>query len=66
MLVTEERRVEEWVPLTQAAKRIGVSATKLSLMAKKGRFETRRDAKDERKTLVNMAELYEIFGQSGR
>jgi len=64
MKVADKKRVDEWVTLTQAAKRVGVSVTKLSLMAKDKRFPTRRDPKDERKRLVNMADLYEIFGQS--
>ena len=67
MQVTEERpskATEEWVPLTQAAKRIGVSSTKLSQMAKRGRFQTRKDPRDERKTLVNMVELHKIFGNT--
>ena len=52
---------EEWVPLTQAAGEIGISAAKLSRMAKEGRVKTQKDPYDERKTLVDLVELRQIF-----
>ncbi len=52
---------EEWVPLTQAATEIGISAAKLSRMAKEGRVKTQKDPYDERKTLVDLVELHQIF-----
>jgi DNA-binding MarR family transcriptional regulator len=58
MIMTQ---AEQWVPLTEAAKEIGVSAAKLSRMAKDGRVSTRKDPYDERKTLVNLVELRSIF-----
>lgn len=59
MSMTE--RKEEWLPMTEAAKEVGVSVAKLSNMAKRGRFDTAKDPRDERVTLVNMTQLRQIF-----
>ncbi len=52
---------EQWIPLTEAARRIGISQTKLSLMAKNGEIKVRKDPKDKRKTYVDINELNRIF-----
>ena len=52
---------EQWMPLTEAARRVGVSQAKLSTMAKNGKIKTKKDPKDERKTLVDINELNAIF-----
>lgn len=57
MLVAQE----QWLELTKAAARVGVSQTKLSMMAKAGEIKTKKDPKDKRKTLVDLNELNRIF-----
>jgi DNA-binding MarR family transcriptional regulator len=52
---------EQWIPLSEAARRVGVSQAKLSRMVKLGQIKTKRDPKDERKTLVDLNELNAIF-----
>ncbi len=53
--------VEQWVPLSQAAQRVGVSQAKLSRMAALGEIKTKKDPKDKRKTLVDLNELNKLF-----
>ncbi len=50
-----------WVPLSTAAKRVGVSQSKLSRMVKLGQIESRKNPRDERQTLVNIVELQRRF-----
>lgn len=52
---------EQWIPLVEAARKIGISASKLSGMASKGEVKTKRDPKDKRKVLVDLNELNRIF-----
>lgn len=58
---TDQTGTHEWVPLTQAAKDIGVPYTKLSRWAKSGRIQSQKNPFDERQTLVDMVELRSIF-----
>lgn len=58
---TEQTGTHEWVPLTKAAKDIGVKYSKLSRWAKIGRIQSRKNPFDERQTLVDMVELRAIF-----
>ena len=53
----------DWIPLSEAARRVGVSQAKLSRMVKMGRIETKKDPRYERRTLVNIQELNKIFFQ---
>jgi DNA-binding MarR family transcriptional regulator len=53
--------VEQWVPLVEAARKIGISPSKLSGMASRGEVKTRKDPKDKRKVLVDLNELNRIF-----
>lgn len=52
---------EEWVPLTDAAKELGTSHTKLSRWAKQKRIKSKDNPYDLRQTLVDMNELKPIF-----
>jgi DNA-binding MarR family transcriptional regulator len=52
---------EQWVPLTEAARRIGVSQARLSTMVKNGEIKSRKDRKDRRKTWVDLNELNKYF-----
>ena len=52
---------ENWMELTKAAQRVGVSQAKLSAMAAKGEIKTKKDPKDRRKTYVDLNELNAIF-----
>ncbi len=52
---------ENWVPMSVAAKRLGVSQSKISRMAAKRLISTRKDPKDDRVILVSMEQLYRIF-----
>ena len=56
---------DQWVPMTEAARQIGISAAKLSRMAKEGKVNTQKDPYDERLVLVNMEELRRIFPPRG-
>jgi len=60
-IIQDQQSQPEWIPLTEAAKRIGVSHGKLSRMAKQSRISSQKNPFDERETLVNMAELNRIF-----
>jgi hypothetical protein len=62
----EEQPSEEWVPMSEAAKRLGVSAPKLSRLVSKGKVGTREDPYDERVKLVNFIELRRIFPERRR
>jgi len=53
--------VEQWLPLSEAARRVGVSQAKLSRMAALGEVKTKKDQKDKRKTLVDLNELNRLF-----
>lgn len=52
---------EQWVELTKAAQRIGISQAKLSTMVKNGEIKSKKNARDKRKTFVDMNELNKIF-----
>lgn len=52
---------EQWIPLSEAARRVGVSQAKLSRMVAQGRIKTKKNPKDERQTLVDLNELQAIF-----
>ncbi len=52
---------EQWIPLTEAARRIGVSQARLSTMVKNGEIKSRKDPKDRRKTYVDLNELNKYF-----
>lgn len=52
---------DEWIRITDAAKELGVSASKLSRMARDGKLSSRKDAYDERVTLLSRKELNERF-----
>jgi hypothetical protein len=52
---------EQWVPLVEAARKMGISASKLSGMARRGEVQSRKDPKDKRKVLVDLAELRKLF-----
>lgn len=53
--------MEEWKPLTEAAKEIGISAAKLSGLVRKGKANSKKDPYDERVTLVDMEQLRQMF-----
>jgi len=52
---------EQWIPLTDAARRVGVSQAKISRMVKLGKIKTKKNPKDERQTLVDLNELNKLF-----
>jgi hypothetical protein len=57
----EQSQPNEWISMSEASRRIGISTTKISRLASKGRIATRQDPYDERVKLVNFAELRQIF-----
>lgn len=60
--MTEHDEVQdEWITMSEAAKRLGISLSKISRLAALNRIETQRDPYDERTRLVNYAELRRIF-----
>ncbi len=52
---------EEWITMSEAARRLGISLSKVSRLAALKRIETRDNPYDERTRLVNFAELRRIF-----
>ena len=52
---------EQWLELTKAAQRIGISQAKLTMMVKNGEVKSKKTPRDKRKTLVDMNELNRIF-----
>ena len=56
---------EEWVPMSEAARRLKVRVSKISRLASKGRIETRENPLDERVRLVDFEELRALFNKYG-
>jgi DNA-binding MarR family transcriptional regulator len=52
---------EEWITMSEAARRLKTTVNKISRMADKGQVQTQKDPYDDRVKLVNYAELYQIF-----
>lgn len=52
---------EQWLELSKAAARLGISQAKLSFMVKRGEIKSRKDIRDKRKTWVDMNELNKLF-----
>ncbi len=50
---------EQWVTMKVAAKRLGISANKVSRWANKGLLQTKPNPYDRRSRLVNLVELEE-------
>ena len=60
--MTEHDEVQdEWITMSEAAKRLGVSLSKISRLASFNRIATQHNPYDERTKLVNYAELRRIF-----
>jgi len=51
----------EWISMSEAAERLGISLSKISRLAALGRIETQKDPYDERTKLVNFVELRKMF-----
>jgi DNA-binding MarR family transcriptional regulator len=64
--MTEHPLPDEWISMREAARRIGITATKVSRLAAQGRITTQQDPYDERVKLVNFAELRRIFPERKR
>ena len=56
-----ENNQEEWITMSEAARRLGISTTKISRLASRGRIVTQDDPYDERVKLVNFTDLRQIF-----
>ena len=52
----------KWVPMSVAARELGVSVGKLSSMGRNNEIETRDDTRDKRKRLVDIVALRALFG----
>jgi len=57
---------EEWIPMSEAARRLRTTVNKISRMAEKGQIQTQKDPYDDRVKLVNYAELFQVFGGGKR
>lgn len=51
----------EWISMSEAAERLGISLSKISRLAALGRIDTHKDPYDERTKLVNFVELRKMF-----
>ena len=60
------KNTEEWVTISLAAQRLGVSATRISALALNGKLRTRRDLVDLRLKLVEYNEVYNLFSSGIR
>lgn len=56
--------MELWVPLTEAARSVGISPAKLSNMVKSGEVASKPDLRDKRVTLVDVLALRKMLGLS--
>jgi len=56
---------EEWVPMTEAARRLKVRVNKISRLANRGRIQTKENPLDERVRLVNFDEVLNLFNTFG-
>ncbi len=52
---------ENWTPLVEAARKVGISASKLSGMVARGEVKKKKDPRDMRKVLVDLNELRRLF-----
>ncbi len=60
--MTEHDEVQdEWITMSEAAKRLGISLSKISRLASLNRIETQHNPYDERTRLVNFTELRRMF-----
>jgi hypothetical protein len=55
---------EQWVTMKQAAEAVGVSATQISRLAKRGQIRSEKDILNKRVTLVELNEVKQLFAQS--
>jgi hypothetical protein len=55
---------EQWMPMRQAAKRLGVSPNKISRLAEKQKIKTRETPLNERVRLVDLNELKALFASA--
>ena len=53
--------MEDWKPLVEAAREIGISPSKLSGLVQRGKVSSRKNPYDERVTLVDMEQLRRMF-----
>ncbi len=56
--------MEQWVPMRDAAKQLGVSTSKLSRLAKRGVIKTHTDVLDQRVKLVDLTEVKTLLATS--
>lgn len=52
---------DEWIPVSEAAKEVGVRAGKISSLIKDGALQTRQNPIDKRQVLVERKAVYELF-----
>lgn len=60
----QTKHTEEWIPINTAAKRLGVSSSRISDLAFRGKIRTKRDLVDLRVKLVEYNEVYDLFASS--
>lgn len=56
---------EEWIPMSEAARRLNVRVSKISRLANKGHIQVKDNPLDERVRLVNFDELKALFNRYG-
>jgi DNA-binding MarR family transcriptional regulator len=64
MVRTERKEytaMSTWVAMKEAAEALGVSQSKISRLASKGKIQTQEDPFDERVRLVDLEELQRMF-----
>ena len=66
MMALDKPLNEQWVTMRAAAATLGVSASKISRLAARGKIRTIDDPLDERVRLVEMNELKALFESSPR
>jgi hypothetical protein len=61
-----QKQNEDWVPMVDAAKHFGISAAKVSRLAKQKKIEVRNKWGDERVKLVSLSELNAYMDNAAR
>jgi hypothetical protein len=62
----EETHMPEWVTITEAARRLGIGASKISRVIKNKQIKPTEDPVDKRVKLVDLEEVGKLFKRHSR
>jgi len=55
---------EEWITMSEAAKRLGIAASQISRLARRGEIKAVEDSLNRRVKLVEFSEVRRVFSNS--